>query len=105
MAGNKCGECGTRMIEDTTTYKGIPLTSSVCPRCKLNVFTEHQFAEAFRKIQQARLRDSYTKRPIRIGNSIGITFPKEVVEAFQLKKKKVRMKPNIGTGVIAIEVA
>jgi hypothetical protein len=105
MAGNKCGECGKEMVTKKTRYKGLVLDVDQCPRCKSSYFSEKQFAEAFKKIQQARLKDSYLKTPIRIGNSIGITFPKEVVEAFQLKKKKVRMKPNIGTGVIAIEVA
>jgi hypothetical protein len=105
MAGhNKCFRCGKKMVTRKVRHKGIDLFVEKCLGCGETYFSEKQFDEAFIKIQQGRMKEDYIKKPMRIGNSIGITFPKEVVDAFQLDKKRVRLKPNIRSGVIQITV-
>lgn len=104
MEDIKCGKCGKRMIERRVKYKGLTLKSSFCPPCNYDVFTENQFDDAFIKIQQNRLQDDYVKKTIRIGNSIGITFPQEIVEAFRLEKKRVKLTPDVRSGVIRLKI-
>lgn len=98
----KCMECRVEMKPSTTRYKGIMLDSLQCPKCKTKVFTEELSFKAIEKVQSARLEKEYPKQVIQIGGSLGLTFPKDVAEVFDLKGKKVVLRPNVGKRVIEI---
>ncbi|MFH1073125.1 MAG: hypothetical protein V1743_06890 [Nanoarchaeota archaeon] len=77
-----------------------------CPKCKEKIFTEELTMKAIQKLEARRLQKEYVKKPLRIGNSIGMTFPKEVSRTFNLdgKNAKIRLHPNLAEGKIILEV-
>jgi len=99
-----CMKCGAEMKPSASNYKGIKLDSLQCPRCKTKIFTEELSIKAIEKVQSARLEKEYEKQVIHIGNSLGLTFPKDVAEVFGLEGKKIVLRPNVGKKVIEIGV-
>ena len=101
-----CFNCNVPMKKTFVNYKGIELEARECPKCKNRVFTEELTMKAISQLEAKRLENEYVKNPIRIGHSWGITFPKEVVDVFNLNnsKTKIKMRPNVEKGVIEIKV-
>ncbi len=88
----KCMNCGVNMKKTFVVYKGIYFEALQCPKCKEKIFTENLAFRAITKLESEKLKEEYVKRPIRIGHSWGITFPKEVAEVFNLNDPKVVLK-------------
>ncbi len=106
MIANKriCMHCNVPMIKATVKYKGMEFESRRCPKCKENLFTEDLAMKAINQLETKRLEDEYVKHPIKVGNSWGLTFPKEVTEVFGLNHKGMVLKihPDVGRGKIEI---
>ena|GEM_PF-1290023 len=100
----KCVNCNVGMKKVLVKYKGMKFEARQCPKCKEKIFTEEQAMKAISKLEAERLKKEYVKKPIQIGHSIGMTFPKEVTEAFDLKRKKLIIHPNIEKMKIEISV-
>ncbi len=104
--GRLCIKCDLPMHKAVVTYKELKLEARECPKCKDRIFTENLAMRAIAKLEAQRLEKEYTKHPIKIGNSWGITFPKEVVEIFSLGNPKtiVHLHPHLERNKIEIEV-
>lgn len=105
MINNKrlCIECAVPMIKTHVTYNGIQFEARECPKCHEKIFTEDLTMQAISKLEAKRLKEEYTKRPIKIGHSIGITFPKEITTVFGLAKTKIlKIYPNVAKRKIEI---
>lgn len=87
-------------------YKSLKLEARECPKCKEKIFTEDLAMEAISKLENQRLEQEYIKHPIKIGQSWGITFPKEVVKVFGLDQSKTALwlHPNVGKGTIELSL-
>ncbi|MFH1917064.1 MAG: hypothetical protein ABIJ21_07420 [Nanoarchaeota archaeon] len=103
---NTCITCNKPLQPCTVTYKNEHYEAMRCPRCKRKVFTEDLALKALRKLESLRLQKEYEKTPLRIGNSIGITFPKDITRSFNLDNPKTRLKiiPLLDQNKIEIEV-
>ncbi len=107
MTNNKrlCIECNIPMVKTHITYKGIQFEARECPKCHEKIFTEDLTLQAISKLEAKRLKEEYIKRPIKIGHSIGITFPKEITDVFGLgHMKMLKIHPNVSKGKIEISV-
>jgi len=100
----KCMKCNTGMKKVFVDYKGMKLEARQCPKCKEKIFTEELTMKAISKLEAERLKKEYVKKPIQIGHSIGMTFPKEITDAFDLKGKKLKIHPDIMNKKIEISV-
>ena len=82
-----CFDCGSIMKEHQTKIEGVLSDCLKCTKCGDIVFTEKQVLESARQIDMKRLKEKYTKRPVKIGNGYGFLMPQEVVRAFKLADK------------------
>ena len=80
-----CIDCDIKLKRDFVMYKGLKMEALMCPKCKSKVFTEKQTLKAISKLESKRLEQEYKKRPIRIGHSWGMTFPKDIVDVFGIE--------------------
>lgn len=100
-----CINCLAPVKRAYINYKGLKLETRVCTKCKKKIFTEDLTMKAIAQLEAKRLEIEYTKRPIKVGHSWGIIFPKEVVDVFNLKDNvKIKIHPNIVKGIIEISV-
>ena len=98
-----CINCNTPMKKTYVEYKGIKFEARQCPECKEKIFTEDLTMEAIAKLEAMKLEKEYIKTPIRIGHSWGMTFKKDIAEAFNLNSKtKMRVHPFLEKGKIEI---
>lgn len=108
MAGNKrvCMYCNVPMVKAIVKYKGMEFEVQQCPKCKEKIFTEDLAMKAITQLETKRLEQEYLKHPIKVGNSWGLTFPKEVTKVFGLDHKGTVLKihPNVGKGTIEISL-
>ena len=108
MKNNKelCITCSAPMKKTYINYKELKLEARECTKCKKKIFTEDLTMKAISQLESERLETEYIKRPIRIGHSWGITFPKEIVDVFNLKNNNIKIKihPNVVKGIIEISV-
>jgi len=98
---------GCKMPSDVITTKimGIKVEAYKCPKCKEITFSEKQAHQACIKLEEKRMQNEYKKRPIKIGHSLGLTFPKRIVEVFGLNSKSsLNIKPKLSKKIIEIEV-
>jgi len=101
----KCFNCAKRKMKKTMIrHKKMEFEGWKCTSCKQSFFTEEQFDEAFLKIQEQRMKEAYLKEPIRVGHSLAMTFPKDIVEVFGLEKKKIEIKPDLKTNSIHLKI-
>ncbi|MBI4449265.1 hypothetical protein HY641_04545 [Candidatus Woesearchaeota archaeon] len=91
----KCFECRVPMNLTKSHFRGLSFDAMQCPKCKEKVFTEEQATRVAEIFKAQRLKNEYRRDIITIGNSCGLTLPKDVVEAFDLKGKSVRVSPNM----------
>lgn len=100
-----CISCSARMKKTYIDYKGLNLEARECVKCKRKIFTEDLTMKAISQLEAKRLETEYIKKPIKVGHSWGITFPKEVVDVFNLKDNtKIKIHPNVVKGIIEISV-
>ena len=100
-----CITCTTEMRKTQVKYKGMNFEALQCPKCKQRIFTEELAMKAVAKMEAKRLQKEYIKSPLKIGHSMGMTFPKEMVEVFHLSSKsKVKMRPRPAEGKIELIV-
>ena len=108
MKNNKelCIKCSVPMKKTYINYKGLELEARGCAKCKKKIFTEDLTMKAISQLESKRLESEYIKKPIRVGHSWGITFPKEVADVFNLSDGSTRIKihPNVVKGIIEISV-
>lgn len=74
----KC-DCGKYLEERDTTIDHILTKAMVCPRCSFTTLTKEQAREFRQRIEFHRAIDQ-EKQVIKIGNSMGITFPERLRE-------------------------
>src|SRR3989344_6572380 len=101
-----CFKCNVPMQKSFLNYKGMPLEAQQCPKCKERIFTEELALKAAAKLEAQRLEQEYTKHPIKIGHSWGMTFPKEVTDVFNLNNTAIKLKihPNLDKDKIEISL-
>ena len=106
MKIEKCHKCGKPMKLVVEKYEGIPSEAYYCPKCKIKIFTEKQALDFGKKYYQKLLKEKYFKKPIRIGHSYGMTFPKEIVKTFNLDSKdtKLEIRPDFANSKIEISI-
>jgi len=104
MAERKCINCRIPMKKTYVNYKGIRFEARQCPKCKEKIFTEDLTMKAISKLESKRLEQEYIKRPMKIGHSWGMTFPKDMAEVFNLDNPntKLRLHPKVAEGKIEI---
>lgn len=103
--GKICVYCLAPSKKAKMKIKGVEVEYSKCTKCKKGIFTEEQATIAALKIDAHKLKKKYSKRPIEIGHSLGITFPKSLVEVFGLNKSKdVALIPKIKSRTIEIKI-
>ncbi len=102
----KCIYCSVPLKKTTVKVRGIYFEALQCPKCKNRVFTEQQADKAIIRLESQRLKKEYSKRPIKIGHSWGMTFPKELTEVFRINNKQSTLKisPDVDKMIIRISV-
>jgi hypothetical protein len=104
MKAEKCHKCGAEMKLVTERFEGVVCESYRCPKCRTAIFTEEQ-AHAFGRIyQQKIIKEKYTKRPVKIGHSYGVIFPKGIVKVFNLDSEKVELSIKADQAKNKIEI-
>lgn len=104
MKKEKCFFCNIKLNKKISKYKGIEFEVFKCPKCKKEVLDEEQSYLFAVKLEAKMLEKEYTKKPIKVGNSIGLLFPKAVTEVFNLKKKKLKIIPDIKKNIIELHI-
>ena len=101
-----CINCSAPMSKAYINYKGLKLEARQCTECGKKIFTEDLTMKAISQLEAKKLESEYIKRPIKVGHSVGMTFPKEVVNVFNLGNSATKLKihPNIIKGTIEISV-
>lgn len=84
----KC-DCGKYLIEKRVRFDDFETEAMVCPKCSFLTLTREQ-AERYAKLKQLHQIIDAERKVIKIGNSMGITFP-DRLQDFGLKVgKKVK---------------
>jgi predicted RNA-binding Zn-ribbon protein involved in translation (DUF1610 family) len=88
----KCGDCETEMEEKKETRLGEKVLIYTCPSCGKSMISLDDAV----KIQRKFIKAIEEKRTVvKIGNSIGVTFPQELKNIFKLGEKvKIRFDPD-----------
>ena len=107
MKNNRiCIKCNVPMAKTFVTYKNMKFEARQCPKCKDKIFTEDLAIQAVSQMEARKVKDEYKKNPIRIGNSWGVTFPKPLVDFFNLDNPEAGLSihANIKKRKIEIDV-
>lgn len=91
MATEKCDTCRVNMQIALVPFKELKVEGWKCPKCREVIFTEKQALTIAKAIDQKRLKEKYLKKPVKIGNSLGVIFPKDVVDVFNLSPGKTKL--------------
>lgn len=104
MNERKCINCNVPMKKTFVEYKGLKLEARQCPKCKEKIFSEELAMKAISQLESKRLEKEYIKHPMKIGHSWGMTFPKDLADAFNLSnsKTKLSLQPKLTEGKIEI---
>ena len=86
----KC-DCGQTLEEKEIEIDHILTYAMVCPKCSFTTLTKEQ-AKEFRKRIEFHKAIDQEKQVIRIGNSMGITFPEKLSEFGISVGKKVKVE-------------
>jgi len=90
MAKIKCG-CGGTFKEKTVEFEGFDVKALKCSKCNEITFSPEQFKKVLALKELAKEINS-TRKVIKIGNSIGITFPPATKELGLSTKSKVNLR-------------
>ena len=106
MRTEHCVNCDAKLQPATLTLRGLKLEGLKCPKCGEKVFNEKQMDVALAALEQKRLKKEYKKTPIKIGNSYGVIFPRDLVRVFNLDSGKPTLdfKMDISKNKIEITV-
>mgnify|MGYP001166715287 FL=1 len=106
MTERKCINCNVPMKKTLVKYKGMKFEARQCPKCKERIFTEDLAMKAISELESKRLEKEYIKHPMKIGHSWGMTFPKKIVEVFNLNniRTKLSLQPKVAEGKIEIKL-
>ncbi len=105
MIEEKCIRCAVPLVKTAIDYKGVKLEARKCPKCGEKIFTEDLTMKAIAKLESRRLESMYKKHPIKIGSSWGITFPKDVVEVFNISADtELKICPQVEKRILEISV-
>ncbi|MAE43324.1 hypothetical protein CMO93_06115 [Candidatus Woesearchaeota archaeon] len=74
----KC-DCGEILAEKKTKIDHIETEAMVCPKCNFTTLTKGQ-AERYAKLKQFHQIIDSRRKIIKIGNSMGLTFPDKLAE-------------------------
>ncbi|MEK6920337.1 MAG: hypothetical protein AABX82_00525 [Nanoarchaeota archaeon] len=86
----KC-DCGEMLQEKEIEVDHILTYAMVCPKCAFTTLTKDQAKEFRKRIEFHKLIDQ-EKQVIRIGNSMGITFPEKLSQFGITVGKKVKVE-------------
>jgi len=87
-----------------TTHDGVEGDAYRCQNCKMTIFTQDQALIFGRKLQQKLLKEKYIKKPVKIGNSYGIIFPRDIVKVFNLDSGKTTLDIRMDKAKSKIEI-
>ena len=88
----KCGDCETEMEEKEETHIGEKILIYTCPKCGKSLLNLDDAIKIQRKLITAIEEE---RTVVKIGNSIGVTFPKELKKIFKLGEKvKIKFDPD-----------
>lgn len=100
---DECIDCNVKLKNVFVLHRGTKLEALQCPKCKQKLFTEEQTLGAINKLEEKRLKEEYVKQTIKIGHSIGITFPKAITEIFGINSStKLKLHPDVKNSKIEI---
>ncbi len=101
-----CIDCWIPLEKSIAKYKGLKFEALQCPKCKEKIFTEEMAKNVAILLDRKRLEEEYIKHPMKIGNSWGITFPRNLAEVFSLDNPKTRLRihPHVEKGSIEVTV-
>ena len=72
-------DCGSYLIEEKTKFDRVETEAMVCPKCGFTTLTKEQ-AESFVRLKQLHQIIDAKRKIIKIGNSMGLTFPDRLEE-------------------------
>ncbi len=105
MVDEKCIHCAMPLVKATVDYNGLKLEARKCPKCGEKIFTEDLTMKAIAKLESNRLEAMYKKHPIKIGSSLGITLPKDIVEVFNISADtELKIYPQVEKRMLEISV-
>lgn len=84
----KC-DCGSFLIARKTKFDDIETEAMVCPRCNFTTLTKEQ-AKSYIQLKQLHQIIDAERKIIKIGNSMGLTFPDRLQEFGARIGKKVK---------------
>ena len=84
----KC-DCGGFLIDRKTKFDDIETEAMVCPKCNFTTLTKEQ-AKRYIKLKQLHTIIDAERKIIKIGNSMGLTFPDRLQEFGAKVGKKVK---------------
>jgi len=105
MNSENCIRCGKKRKLVKSVHEGVSMESYYCGNCKESLLTKEQALTFGKKYQQKLLKEEYVRKPIKIGHSYGMTFPKDIVNAFNLDSKKTKLKINSDVSKSKIEIS
>ncbi len=80
----KCGECGNQLKERIEDEQGIKMRVFSCSKCGKELM---EFKEVMRAQKRLLQRVEETRPVVRVGNSIGITFPAKIKDRIKVGDK------------------
>ena len=104
MKIEKCHKCGKPMKVVLTKHEGTESEAYRCTPCKITIYTEEQALMLGRKLQQKFMKEKYTKKPVKIGNSYGVIFPRDLVKVFNLDSAKTTLDFKMDKSKSKIEI-
>ena len=84
----KC-DCGDFLVANKTRFDNIETEAMVCPKCNFTTLTKDQ-AKRYVKLKQLHTIIDAERKIIKIGNSMGLTFPDRLQEFGVKIGKKVK---------------
>ena len=84
----KC-DCGKFLVEKRTKFDHIETEAMVCHKCNFTTLTKGQ-AKRYIKLKQVHTIIDAERKIIKIGNSMGLTFPDRLQEFGARIGKKVK---------------
>lgn len=91
-----CLDCEVKLKKVSVECRGAKLEALQCPKCQQKIFTEEQTMSAIDTLEEKRIKEEYVKQPIKIGHSIGFTFPKELTDVFNITNlTKLKIHPDV----------